>query len=127
MSRRHRIVSPPAENRERGHRERIADCFSFFRFCAHRNCRRAQRCEGGADPACVRAFWRHVPEHLKMYLRVGVLARLKGASLQEAAAAAEAAAAEVRREEAAAELEAKALLPPVAQDAPPDAPRARQS
>jgi hypothetical protein len=101
MSRRHRIVSPPAQERARGHRARIADCFLFHRFCAHRYCRRAQRCEGGADPDCVRAFWRYVPEHLKMYLRVSVAARRNGASLEEAHAAAEAAAAEVQREEAA--------------------------
>lgn len=99
MSRPHRkTVSPPAKQkpREPSHREFIAAWFSFHRYCKSLNCRRARHCEGGENPACVKAFWPQVPDDLKMQLRVMVEQRSAGASVRDAMIAGEAAAARVR-------------------------------
>ena len=68
----------------------IAKALGFVSFCTNAHCRRARECRGEGHP-CFAAFWPHVAEETKAWLRATMKALADGADEHAALAAGEAA------------------------------------
>jgi hypothetical protein len=97
-------------------RRKICTHLSFWKFCGHRPCRRAQRCAHPSNE-CFGRFWPEVPDSLKQGIRAGIEAASAGLPASEIAAAIERTVA--RCEEAQVTSAPEAATPPAAAQVPP--------